>query len=277
MDIALHRPFHKIVFLEFESQREMAAALLRFQEYYECPRFRGRVFTLREYKEWYRGQYGRFTYLTDWVGFNFPCTVLDPFLQGRFRPLRKAELEILGLLKLLRRPFYVIATEGIRPSWTPSGNKAAKGRPARRSIPHSDASPARPHPAKQLRTTLRHELAHALYHVSAGYRQAVQDLLVDDLPLLTQEVRRMGDYADRVLADEVQAYLVGNSGALQVSPKLIGQVGELFEQYLTGSAKASRRPSPSAAQTRRSRTGRIAKGQSRVSSDRKRKRKGKRC
>jgi len=59
---------------------------LRFEEYYESPRFKGRIFTFDEYRKWYvknspKGKKtGRFTYYSDWSGFNIPSYALKTVL-----------------------------------------------------------------------------------------------------------------------------------------------------------------------------------------------------
>jgi hypothetical protein len=63
-----------IYLLRFETQYEITSSFLRIQEHYESPHFSGRVFTLEEFMDWYAAEYGAFTYLEDWSGFNVPST-----------------------------------------------------------------------------------------------------------------------------------------------------------------------------------------------------------
>jgi hypothetical protein len=42
-----------VFFLVFEKKSELTKTFLRFQENYESPKFRNKVFSLREYKSWY--------------------------------------------------------------------------------------------------------------------------------------------------------------------------------------------------------------------------------
>src|SRR5690242_20121476 len=98
----------RIYLVRFETQYELAATFLRVQEYYESPRFSGRVFSLEQYMDWYVAQFGAFTYYQDWAGFNVPSTALQPFYEGKFDPLLEKEKRLLRLFKRLRGRFYVI-------------------------------------------------------------------------------------------------------------------------------------------------------------------------
>jgi len=91
--------------LTFENQFDITSTLLRFQEHYESPKFKGQFFTLEEFKEWYiknspKGiETGEFTYYSDWNGFNIPSYVLRPFYENKFKNLSEAEKNILNIFK----------------------------------------------------------------------------------------------------------------------------------------------------------------------------------
>jgi hypothetical protein len=80
------------------SQYILAATFMRFQEYHESPKFKGRIFTVEEYMDWYAKTYGNFTYFEDWHGFNIPTHAFDPFLSQKFNPLTKKELILIDKL-----------------------------------------------------------------------------------------------------------------------------------------------------------------------------------
>jgi hypothetical protein len=181
MKIGKHRIARGIYLLRFDTQYELTATFLRVQEHYESPRFHGRVFSLEQYMDWYAAEHGNFTYYQDWSGFNVPSTALRPFHEGKFDPLSEKEKRLLGLFKAVREPFYVIGVYG----------RAA----------HS----------------LTHELAHALFFTDADYRHAVREAMGDyDTRALEAEIRDAG-YADHVIPDETQAYLVAPSEKLGVA------------------------------------------------------------
>ena len=94
-----------IFHISFSTQHELASTFLRFQEYYESPKFRGKIFSFYEYKKWYTAnspkgkKTGKFTYYKDWGGFNIPSYVLKPFYQGKFNPLSNKEKKFLRAFK----------------------------------------------------------------------------------------------------------------------------------------------------------------------------------
>jgi hypothetical protein len=168
-----------IFVLRFATQYELAASFIRVQEHYESTRFRNRVFTLDEYKEWYASTFGAFTYYKDWSGFNVPSSAFAPFYAGRFDPLRPREQRLLGLLRREREPFYVIGIS-------------------------SDAD-------------LKHEIAHALFYMRPDYRDAVKTAMSGyDTSRVRKRLASMG-YHRHVLIDEVHAYLVAPGGSFSAA------------------------------------------------------------
>jgi hypothetical protein len=161
----------------------MAFHFLRFQEHYESPGFKGRIFTWAEYVRWYRSVRGAFTYAEDWGGFNFPGAVLEPFRRGAFAPLTPRENSVLRVLSDVRPWAYVIGT------W--AGDEAA----------------------------LRHELAHAVWHLEPEYRNRVRAILADaDLSRQCALLAEGEGYDASVYLDEIQACAI--EGAEECAPDL---------------------------------------------------------
>lgn len=175
MTFTLHQKSANIYHLRFASTHEMCATMLRFQEHFESPKFRGKVFTLKEFKAWYKTTTAdnSFSYYTDWSGFNFPSRVITPFLLGHFGPLSKREQGLLKALSKIEGKFYLIATLG------------------------DDLS------------ALRHELGHALYYTDMKYKKAV-DHIISKLPLTEYPKKKIRDlgYHASVLSDELHAFLI---------------------------------------------------------------------
>jgi hypothetical protein len=166
----LPRVFH----IEFKNQLEITSTLMRFQEYFESPKFKNKIFTIKEYVKWYTDTNGKFSYFTDWNGFNFPSSVLKPFYDKKFKTLTKREKAVLNLFKNVTGKFYIIGT----------------------------------HEAKKKDLSLiRHEIAHALYYTDKEYRDSVNAILenVDTSPI-NGVLARFG-YHKSVFLDEVHAYL----------------------------------------------------------------------
>jgi hypothetical protein len=163
-----------IYHLSFPNQFLMNASFVRLQEHFESPKFRGKLFTHEEFRAWYRStrEHKEFSYYTDWGGFNIPGYVLTPFLNGRFDPLRPEEQALVETFRGMQGPLYIIGTlETDRIS------------------------------------TLRHELAHALYHTNPTYRREV-DTILDGINCnpLHRLLKSMGYHAAQ-WRDEAHAYL----------------------------------------------------------------------
>jgi hypothetical protein len=166
----------RVFLVEALTRYDLASTCLRFQEHYESPHFRRRVFTLEQFMDWSAGQRGDFTYYRDWSGFNFPSWVLEPFRAGEFDPLLDKERGLLDLFDGETDPFYVIGVVG--------------------DGVHVN------------RATLEHELAHALYTICDAYRRDVRACLRGlDTSALERDLVSLG-YCRQVLQDEVHAYVL---------------------------------------------------------------------
>lgn len=193
------QPFNS-VWVSADSQKELSETFIRFQEYYESPNenFKGKIFTIGQVKNWYSITYGADTYSDDWVGFNFPSSVLIPFKQGLFDPLTSQEQELLNFFKYRNDLFYIIGAQ----------NSAV----------------------------LRHELAHALYSHNKKYAQRVDCLCKlhhKDLLKIKKYILDKGYHAD-VLNDELQAYITDNDDdfIIKNTTKLvINNFNKTYEKY----------------------------------------------
>ena len=168
-----------ITHLEYMCKRTTATAFMRFQEHYEGPYFRGKVFTIGQYKDWYSRENGGNTYEHDWGGFNIPDYVLSPFIKGLFDPLTEAEKEIVELFRYRTDKFYVIGT-GV-------GEE----------------------------NSIDHEICHALYYTVPKYKIAVDEALDEwDLTEIEDWLKNHG-YCEEVLQDECHAYISADSKYLE--------------------------------------------------------------
>ena len=160
-----------IFLIEFETQEDLASSFCRFQEHYESPEFKGKVFSSEEFHEHYERTRGR-KYSCDWAGFNVPDYIFDPFLRGQFCPLSESEAWIVDCVRNLPRPFYLIGIV--------SGDDG----------------------------TLGHEYSHGLYYLNSSYRSEVFGIISRVDTKSIQEVLKGIGYREDVMVDEVQAYLV---------------------------------------------------------------------
>lgn len=175
-----------IFHVNFPNQLELTSTFLRFQEHFESPYFRGKVFSLEEFKSWYvrnspKGrETGEFTYYSDWLGFNIPSNMLEPFYQGKFNPLSAREKRLLDLFRKKRGSiFYIIGTSG-----------------------------ASNH------TTLKHEIAHGLFYTNPEYKKEVLKILDDidsnDRKSMKSYLSGRGGYHPSVFVDETHANILSN-------------------------------------------------------------------
>jgi hypothetical protein len=190
-----------IILLKFASQRDLASTFLRFQEYFESPKFRGKIFTLNEYKKWYAKQKGAFTYYSDWNGFNIPSNIFKPFYSGKFDPLSVKERKLLNLLAKEKGRFYIIAL--------------SKDRKMDRSI-------------------IKHEIAHALYYLNKDYMLKIMKLLSKyNLRKIQKELHEKDGYSEEVINDELHAWILASSHKLKstVPMSLKLALNMLFQRY----------------------------------------------
>ncbi|MDR3583312.1 MAG: ABC transporter ATP-binding protein [Candidatus Pacebacteria bacterium] len=208
MDIQHTKLADKIHLLTFETQQDITSTFLRFQEHYESPNFRGKIFSLDEFKQWYiktspNGiKTGEFTYYSDWNGFNIPSYILKPFCDGRFNPLSEAEKNMLEIFKSETGVFYII---GI----------------------HKEN--------KKIDQLLTHETAHGLFYTNDNYRSEVKQILLKyDTTLIKYELRAKAGYHEEVLEDEVHAYSIDSISGLTtpIPEKLSAELREAYEKYL---------------------------------------------
>jgi len=172
MEFKIVRPQEKIIHFKFKLKRDLTRTMLRFQEHFESPKFKDKIFSLEEFKIWYASttDNNKFTYYSDWSGFNFPSYILKPFYDGSFDPLTADEKSILDILRSETGEFYVIGT-----------------------FKNED---------------IKHEMAHAKFYVDPNYRKQVKKVISKiDTKTMFKALKEMG-YDKSVLIDEVHAYLL---------------------------------------------------------------------
>lgn len=179
---------------------------MRFAEFYESenPLFKNNIFTLGQLKNWYSENYGTDTYHVDWVGYNIPSKVLNPFKQGLFDPLTIEETKLLDLFRYRTDSFYIIGAQD--------------------------------------NNTLRHELAHALYAFNAQYKLEIDRFCAKNktkLKKVSNYILAKGYHKD-VLNDEIQAYITDNDDTEIINntcPAIIADMNKIFNKYNTAKVK----------------------------------------
>lgn len=173
----------KNVFLvTFKSSYDLAMTFLRYQEFYESPKWRGKKFTILEYMEWYSKEVGAntFSYPDDYDGFNLPSWV--------FEKIRYEDGNIYDVVMTLIRA-HIKHTFGVTGPYYLIGVSEESG----------DQS------------TVRHEIAHGMYTTDPIYKKTVDHMVRKVLP---RRVRRrlfmalkQRQYHNSVLVDESNAFL----------------------------------------------------------------------
>src|SRR3989344_2181281 len=86
----VREPLENLLHVQFIRQSDLAATFLRFQEFYESPQYKGKVFTFEEFKEWYTAHND----------------------EGKLDPLSGRERTFLKTFADRKKPFYIIGTFG---------------------------------------------------------------------------------------------------------------------------------------------------------------------
>jgi len=181
-----------VIHFSADTQKELTTAFVRVSEFYESPygEIHGKYFDLKEYKKLYAKDHeGRFTYYSDWTGFNIPSSSFKKFCELFSDSFTKKEQYVFNEVEKIigdvftRKKYYLIGTY--------------KG-PSQRS-------------------TFEHEIAHSLYSLKRNYKK-VCDETYKKIPEKTIEkivlaLKGLG-YDEESLRDEIQAYSSTDSLAI---------------------------------------------------------------
>lgn len=175
----------RIYLLRFETRYDLAMTFMRYQEFYESPnsRFRGKPFTIASFTKWYTHEYGdgKFTYVEDWAGFNFPVAIIDAVWDTGIEDPSHYDHFMRSVAAYVKDD---------------SQNDGCY------LIGSSVEGPC----------VVTHEVAHALYFTDPEYKKRAETLIQNFLPSVVFEpiadVLRDSCYTETVLLDEIQAYCV---------------------------------------------------------------------
>ena len=191
MDFSFRKILPHIYLLHFGKQHDLCMHFLRFQDYYESPKFRRKFFIMAEHRRWYARKYGKgkFTYAKDWSGFNVPSNYLLPFLENPGLAFPDFNSRDQFMLDLIRKaadqenghPFYFIGIFGDKEGTYKDGSTGV----------------------------IYHELAHALYFTNRKYKKTMQKHLAALDPRVKRQCREVLDkmgYHESTFEDEIHAY-----------------------------------------------------------------------
>ena len=162
---------------------DLCMSLVRMQEFYESPEFKGMHFTLEEYMDYWSRTHGHgaFTYPAVWGGFNIPGKVLKNWINLFCDDVRPREKELIDII-LENVPFH---------DWDNSYFIFVASN------------------EKNVSDIEEHEVAHGMYGVYKDYKKSC-DLLIKGSSVRAVEAAKrkllkMG-YDESVIFDEIQAY-----------------------------------------------------------------------
>jgi ribosomal protein S9 len=175
------KPIKNCLLLEFNTQKDLALAFCRVEEYYEGnPKVNGKYLSLEQFLDAFMTDDGKLNYFHYWTGFNIPGNIYLEWAQQNMSDKTKWELALANVIskKLdLEKPFYVIG--------------GVKG----------DIE------------VIDHEIAHALYYMNPEYKDMMDTAnyqfyknLRGEYSKMVKALKKMG-YGDNVIKDEVQAYM----------------------------------------------------------------------
>ncbi len=193
-----------------EDRYDRAMTFLRGQEYYESPnkKFRGKDFSIWDYMKWYSTEYGKgFSYGVDWSGFNIPFDIVWKCYQSNEMetPYDETMWEILGEIDSkmdINKKAYIIGA------------------------------------GDMVGDTFKHEICHGLWYTNSAYKKDAMGLLTiideEDYEMFENNLLDMG-YTDKVINDEIQAYLCFGHDVENFSKGVDREVcNEYHKQFIKG-------------------------------------------
>lgn len=174
-------PLKNCILFEFNTQKELALAFCRVEEYYEgTDKVRGQYLSLEDFIDAYTDKDGKIDYFNRWIGFNIPGDIFSQWFKHKASQQTKWETTLAQEVSKkidFTKPYYVIG-----------GKKGDMN-------------------------VIDHELAHALYHMNDDYEGEMLDLTYKfykqhrkEYSKVVKKLKKMG-YGDNVIKDEVQAYM----------------------------------------------------------------------
>lgn len=184
----------KIFQLSFENPYDLAMHFLRATEYFECPNpdFHKKNFEILEFMDWYthKERDTAFNYQNDWDGFNLSYDQLD-IIYGTGKDL----IPDLNMYDERMDALHTFLSEMSDFKYYLIGAKSKD------------------------KSTIKHEIAHALYYLDEEYRVGVQCCLanlegehLEEFEEIKKHLIYLG-YVDEeeILLDEMQAYMATDS------------------------------------------------------------------
>jgi hypothetical protein len=171
--------------LQFDDRYELCMAFLRYEEFYESPKYAGRKFTLAEYMSWYVKNYGKdggFSYPFDWAGFNMPADTIKKVHEMGIDDPNHYDSLMLAVYRMISAQCDNAYLIGV----TKGGNVGD------------------------------HEITHAMYCIDDVYRNGCIGIIIDANSIVVNKLERimgMMGYGHSSYLDEMQAYITTDDGS----------------------------------------------------------------
>jgi len=198
--------------LEFPNLYLMNATLIRFQEYYESPKFKGKAFDLEDFMDWYADREGKFDYFETIEGMNFPIQMMDDMGKTVDCPFERKEGLVWDYFEndSIYEDGYIIAT-------------------AKTSMMGAKA----------------HEIAHGMYYLIPAYRREItkamnRTLIYKSAVKTLQKALSPNCYHRSMYKDECHAHLIDGIRAVDMDA-FTGIGREVFKELSRGLRKIYRR------------------------------------
>jgi len=207
------KPIKNCLLLEFNTQKDLALAFCRVEEYYEGnPRVNGKYLSFVDFIDAFMTDDGKLDYFHYWTGFNIPGDIYMKWSQNNMSEKTYWETALADAVykKIdFTKPFYIIG-----------GKKGDM-------------------------EVIDHEIAHALYYMNTEYKDLMDTAnyqfyknLRGEYSKMVKALKKMG-YGDNVIKDEVQAYM-STSGKKELVEKFgldftkIQGFRKLYRKVLSG-------------------------------------------
>jgi hypothetical protein len=187
---------------------DRAMLFCKVQEFYESPNkeFKGKDFSMWDYMKWYSQGKGSFTYPRDWNGFNIPLQKLYKL----YGSLDETELET---------PYDKVMSEILWEVFSYNGC-SDKGY----VIGVKD----------RISDTFNHELCHALFATNKKYKKIALENVAcikkKHYNIYKKNLLAMG-YMDKVIDDEIQAYMMFGWNSLKFSKGVPLLITEMYHTW----------------------------------------------
>lgn len=177
-----------IIHVDWDTQTEMTAALMRTGGDIAEPPWGDQPYTIGAFRIAWCEQYGTWSYPWSFKGLCLYVETIQDHIDGLYDPLTPEEAELVGAFRYTtQRPLVIVATFD-------GGTNTLNGTPDR---------------------VLDHELCHAFYCLDGKYRAAVKRTLkTTELDNIRNYLLNKG-YTEPTLEDEVHAHIIGSSEYLE--------------------------------------------------------------